>query len=78
MQGEGRLPGSRSTGACYKVAAAGASGMSAECKDKPEKKTDAEVRRARLEAELRANLLKRKAQAKAKQSPRDRNEGRQS
>jgi hypothetical protein len=60
------------------VAAAGASGMSAEPKDKPEKKTDAEVRRARLEAELRANLLKRKAQAKAKQSPRDRNEGRQS
>ena len=52
--------------------------MSAESKDKPEKKTDAEARRARLEAELRANLLKRKAQAKAKQPPRDRNEGRQS
>ena len=52
--------------------------MSAKSKDKPEKKTDSEARRARLEAELRANLLKRKAQAKAKQPPRDRNEGRQS
>ena len=38
----------------------------------------AEARKARLEAELRSNLLKRKAQAKAKQPPRDRNEGRQS
>jgi hypothetical protein len=52
--------------------------MSAESKDNSKKKTSAEARRARLEAELRANLLKRKAQAKAKQPPRDRNEGRQS
>jgi hypothetical protein len=37
-----------------------------------------DARRARLARELRANLLKRKAQAKAKGLPRDRNEGRQS
>ena len=79
MQGEGRPAGSGHTWACYKtVAAVGASGMSAESKDNSKKKTSAEARRARLEAELRANLLKRKAQAKAKQPPRDRNEGRQS
>jgi hypothetical protein len=35
-------------------------------------------RRARLARELRANLLKRKAQAKARELPRDRDEGRQS
>ena len=35
-------------------------------------------RRAKLARELRANLLKRKAQAKAKHLPRDRDEGRQS
>ena len=40
------------------------------------KKSD--ERRARLARELRANLLKRKAQAKAKDLPRDRDEGRQS
>ena len=43
--------------------------MSEEPKDKSGQKA---------KAELRANLLKRKAQAKAKQPPRDRNEGRQS
>jgi hypothetical protein len=52
--------------------------MSEEPKDKPGQKVKAEARRARLEVELRANLLKRKAQTKAKQLPRDRNEGRQS
>ena len=52
--------------------------MSEEPKDKPGQKAKAEARRARLEAELRANLLKRKVQAKAKQPPRDRNGGRQS
>ena len=52
--------------------------MSEEPKDKSGQKAEAEARKARLEAELRANLLKRKAQAKAKQPPRDRNEGRQS
>jgi hypothetical protein len=52
--------------------------MSEEPKDKSGQKAKAEARKTRLEAELRANLLKRKAQAKAKQPPRDRNEGRQS
>jgi hypothetical protein len=43
--------------------------------------TESAARRARLEQELRANLLKRKAQAKAraKEAPeKDRDEGRQS
>jgi hypothetical protein len=35
-------------------------------------------RRAKLAQELRANLLKRKAQAKARELPRDRDGGRQS
>ena len=52
--------------------------MSEDPKDKSGQMAKVEARKARLEAELRANLLKRKAQAKAKQPPRDRNEGRQS
>ena len=47
----------------------------------PGRPRGAEARRARLAAELRANLLKRKAQAKARVKdtvPKDRNEGRQS
>jgi len=52
--------------------------MRGEPKDKPGQKAKEATRRTRLEAELRANLLKRKAQAKAKQPHRDRNEGRQS
>ena len=43
------------------------------------KQADSDKRRARLGQELRANLLKRKAQAKAKaSSARDGDEGRQS
>ena len=42
------------------------------------KAAKSDARRARLVQELRANLLKRKAQAKAKDLPRDRDEGRQS
>jgi hypothetical protein len=47
----------------------------------PKRAGSAAARRARLETELRANLLKRKAQAKARfkdTSARDRDEGRQS
>jgi len=52
--------------------------MTGESKDKPSpKQAKGDERRARLGRELRANLLKRKAQAKAK-PPRDRDEGRQS
>ena len=51
--------------------------MSEPQKDGPGKKAKDEARKARLAAELRANLLKRKAQAKAKEPSRDRNEGRQ-
>jgi hypothetical protein len=51
--------------------------MTEKVKDNAAKEKN-QARRARLEAELRANLLKRKAPAKAKQPPRDRNEGRQS
>ena len=40
-------------------------------------KATAEARKARLAAALRANLLKRKAKARPKAAPRDRNEGRQ-
>ncbi len=44
-----------------------------------QKQVNSDERRARLEQELRANLLKRKAQAKAKaSSARDGDEGRQS
>ncbi len=46
-------------------------------KHNPAEKAKAEARKARLAAELRANLLKRKEKAKATQTPRDRNEGRQ-
>ena len=42
------------------------------------KPAKSDERRARLARELRANLLKRKVQAKAKALPKDRNEGRQS
>jgi hypothetical protein len=51
-----------------------------EAKDKPrEKSGKSDERRARLGQALRANLLKRKAQAKAKEpSPRNSDEGRQS
>jgi hypothetical protein len=52
--------------------------MRGENKDNPGPKAKDEARRTRLEAELRANLLKRKAQAKAKRPHKDRNEGRQS
>ena len=48
---------------------------------KTPKAAESAVRRVRLEQELRANLLKRKAQtkARAKDAPnKDRNEGRQS
>ena len=43
----------------------------------PAEKAKSEARKARLAAELRANLLKRKAKLKAEETPRDRNEGRQ-
>jgi hypothetical protein len=49
--------------------------------DAPKRAGSGAARRARLETELRANLLKRKAQAKARfkdTSARDRDEGRQS
>jgi hypothetical protein len=52
--------------------------MSEKPKDEAGQKPQHEARQARLAAELRANLLKRKAKAKAKQPPKDRNEGRQS
>jgi hypothetical protein len=54
--------------------------MSGEKKDKPgPKQARSAERKVRLSQELRANLLKRKAQAKAKgASARDRDEGRQS
>lgn len=42
------------------------------------KPAKSDERKARLARELRANLLKRKAQAKAKALPMDRDEGRQS
>jgi hypothetical protein len=43
----------------------------------PAEKAKDEARKARLAAELRANLLKRKAKPKPEEPPRDRNEGRQ-
>ena len=46
-------------------------------KNRPAEKAKSEARKARLAAALKKNLLKRKAQAKAKEGPRDRNEGRQ-
>jgi hypothetical protein len=53
--------------------------MTGEAKDKTSpKQTKGDRRRARLGQQLRANLLKRKAQAKAKEPPKDRDEGRQS
>ena len=53
--------------------------MSGQPKDKPAQNAKSDKRRARLWQELRANLLKRKAQAKAKaSSARDGDEGRQS
>ena len=51
--------------------------MSGPNKHSPADKAKSEARKARLAAELRANLLKRKEKAKAMQQPRDRNEGRQ-
>jgi hypothetical protein len=51
--------------------------MSEKPKDGAGQKPQREARQARLAAELRANLLKRKAKAKSKAPPRDRNEGRQ-
>lgn len=51
--------------------------MSGPRKVNPAEKAKDEARKARLAAELRANLLKRKAKAKTKDPPRDRNEGRQ-
>jgi hypothetical protein len=42
------------------------------------KPAKSDERQARLAKELRANLLKRKAQAKARALPKDRDEGRQS
>ena len=53
--------------------------MTGQPKDKPgQKQAQSDERRARLGQELRANLLKRKAQAKSRESSRDRNEERQS
>ena len=53
--------------------------MTGQPTDKPSpKQSKSDGRRARLKQALRANLLKRKAQAKAKQNPRDGDEGRQS
>jgi hypothetical protein len=54
--------------------------MTGQPKDKPgQRQAQSDERRARLGQELRTNLLKRKAQAKAKASAaRDGDEGRQS
>jgi hypothetical protein len=53
--------------------------MTGQKKDKPSQgQAKSEARQTRLGAELRANLLKRKAQAKAKEPLRDRDEGGQS
>ena len=54
--------------------------MTGQPEDKPaQKQAESDRRRARLAQELRANLLKRKAQAKAKaSSARDGDQGRQS
>ena len=53
--------------------------MTGQKKDKPsQEQAKSEARQVRLGAELRANLLKRKARAKAKQPSRDRDEGGQS
>jgi len=53
--------------------------MSEERKTSPGQKPEKEARRARLGQALRANLLKRKAQARAKGAPaEDSDEGRQS
>ncbi len=54
--------------------------MTGQPEDKPgQKQAESDRRRARLGQELRANLLKRKAQAKAKaSSARDSDQGRQS
>jgi hypothetical protein len=52
--------------------------MSEPKKDKPARRAENEERRARLGQALRANLLKRKAQAKARApSAKDGDEGRQ-
>ena len=53
--------------------------MTGRRKDEPgQEEAKSKKRRARLCAELRANLLKRKAQTKARKPFKDRNEGRQS
>ncbi len=53
--------------------------MTGEADDKTSpKQVKGDRRRARLGQQLRANLLKRKAQAKAKKRPRDGDQGRQS
>jgi hypothetical protein len=51
--------------------------MSGPDKRSPPDKAKSEARKARLAAELRSNLLKRKEKAKVRQQPKDRNEGRQ-
>jgi hypothetical protein len=51
--------------------------MSGPEKRPPDKKAKEEARKARLAAELRANLLKRKARAKSDPLRADRKEGRQ-
>ena len=53
--------------------------MTRQAPDKPgPKQAKNDGRQARLKQALKANLLRRKAQAKAKQNPRDGDEGRQS
>jgi len=53
--------------------------MTGQSNDKPaQKQAQSDKRRARLGQELRTNLLKRKAQAKARATSRDGDEGRQS
>jgi hypothetical protein len=65
------------TQACYKKAGGGDEGMTGQRKNEAGHKPaegGVETRRARLEQELRANLLKRKAQARARKAsstPRD-------
>ena len=51
--------------------------MSGPKKRHPDKQAKEEARKARLAAELRANLLKRKARARAEGPHTDRKEGRQ-
>lgn len=60
-----------------KTVAVGWVAMTGPRKSNPAEKAKDEARKARLAAELRANLLKRKAKPKPEQPPRDRNEGRQ-